>query len=160
MFIIHGLLSKPCNIINSNIYSLSLFRPSVHYLRTIVCFTGLSDCFVMPFCTLRPNLFCSAAKEGKSAVLDYLQFKVLALRFDLLTQIALRRTFSQDVLGHLVTRRTCKNPLSWICFSLTEFRLLCSAQAGSICSLPGLASLRSLHPSANPLSWIFTFRAS
>ena len=101
-----------------------------------------------------PKFVLLSGKRRQIRVLDYLQFKVLALRFDLLTQIALRRTFSQDVLGHLVTRRTCKNPLSWICFSLTEFRLLCSAQAGSICSLPGLASLRSLHPSANPLSWI------
>ena len=35
-------------------------------------------------------------------------------------------------------RRARQNPLSWICFALTEFRLLCFAQVGSICSLSGL----------------------
>ena len=37
------------------------------------------------------------------------------------------------------------NPLSWISFSLEQFRLLCFAQAGSMFSLPGF------HPSGNPL---------
>ncbi len=36
------------------------------------------------------------------------------------------------------------NPLSWISFSLEQFRLLCFAQAGSMFSLPGF------HPSGNP----------
>ncbi len=65
------LCTSRLNLFAPRTRSLCLLRPSVHYLRTIVCFTGLSDCFVKPFCTLRPNLFCSAAKEGKSAVLDF-----------------------------------------------------------------------------------------
>ena len=39
--------------------------------------------------------------------------------------------------------------LSWICATLTEFRLRGFASAGSICSLSGLTSCR---PSANPLN--------
>ena len=35
--------------------------------------------------------------------------------------------------------------LSWISFTLGQFRLLCFAQAGSMSSLPGF------HPSENPL---------
>ena len=45
--------------------------------------------------------------------------------------------------------------LSWICFTLSEFRLLYFAQAGSICSLTGLVSLR---PYANPLELYLSSR--
>lgn len=45
--------------------------------------------------------------------------------------------------------------LSWICFTLSEFRLSSFATVGSICSLTGLVSLRSLRPSANPLNPLF-----
>ena len=45
--------------------------------------------------------------------------------------------------------------LSWIYFTLSEFRLLYFAQAGSICSLTGLVSLR---PYANPLELYLSSR--
>ena len=145
MFIIHDLLSKPCNIINSNIYSLSLFRPSVHYLRTIVCFTGLSDCFVMPFCTLRPNLFCSAAKEGKSAVLNLLlahrvsPFVLCTSRLNLFAPRTRFTSFAPSVrksavLDFYVSGFLKRKPFTW--------------------------ALSSIRARQNPLSWIFTFRAS
>ena len=51
------------------------------------------------------------SENCQNPLLDYWQFKVLALRFNLLSQISLRRTFTRDVLGHSVTRRTCQNPL-------------------------------------------------
>ena len=48
-----------------------------------------------------------------------------------------------------------RRDLSWICFTLSEFRLSSFATVGSICSLTGLISLRSLRPSANPLNPLF-----
>ena len=45
------------------------------------------------------------------------------------------------------SRRARQNPLSWICFALTEFRLLCFAQVGSICSLTGFVHfVHSIRP--------------
>lgn len=48
---------------------------------------------------------------------------------------------------------SAKNPLSWICFVLTEFRLYGFAIVDSICSPSGLTSFR---PSANPLYHILS----
>ena len=95
--------------------------------------------------------------------LDYRRFIILHSISNCLRNFPFRRIILRDVLGSdfVLTRRTCRNPLSWILLSLGQVsRCALWAIARIVLTYSSFISLRSTHSFAKSASWILLHDSS